>query len=74
MLMIPSRRVQAFHPAVATAGALLGVAEGRLHGVVDIDIGELVSTGQQRGLRAQVDQQPGRDRVELPDVAEGERR
>jgi len=51
---------------------LLGVAVGLTQRVVDVDVdvdvdvGQLVATGQQRGLPGQVDQQPGRDRVELP--------
>jgi len=64
--------VQALHPDVATTGALLGVAERRLHGVVDVEVSELVATRQERGLPAQVAQQAGVNGVELPDVTEGE--
>jgi len=70
--MIPNSTLSPFHAGVTPAGALFGVAERGLHGVVDVDVAELVRTGQQRRGRAQVRQQPGGDRVELPDVAEGE--
>ena len=67
------QRVQALRPGVAAAGALLGVAVGLPHGVIDVEVGQLVGAEQQRSPRGQIGQQPGRDRVELPDVAEGER-
>ena len=69
----PEQRVQALHAGVAATGAFLGVAEGLFHGVVDIDVSQLARAGQQRSCLAQVDQQPGRDRVELPDMPERER-
>ncbi len=68
----PQQHVQPLHAGVAPAGALFGVAERGLDGVVDVDVAELVRTGQQRRGRAQVGQQPGGDRVELPDVPERE--
>ena len=66
------QRVQALDAAVAAASALLGIAVGRFHGVVDVDVRQRVGAGQQRRLPAQVDQQPGRDRVELPDMPKHE--
>ena len=67
------QRVQALHAAVAEAGALLGVAVGRLHGVIDVDVGDLIGTSQQRCPAGELAEQRGRDTVELPDVPEGER-
>jgi hypothetical protein len=67
------QRVQALHAGVAATGAFLGVAVGRLHRVVDVHVGQRVRPGQQRGVAAQVDHQSGGDRVELPDMTEGER-
>jgi len=61
-----------FTPGVAAAGARLGVAVGLAQRVIDVEVGQLVGTGQQRHLPGQGDQQPGRHRVELTDVAEGE--
>ena len=54
-------------------GALLGEAVGRPDGVVDVDVGQRSRSRQQRCLPAQVDRQPGRDRVELTDITKGER-
>ena len=54
-------------------GALLGEAVGRPDGVVDVDVGQRSRSRQQRCLPAQVDRQPGRDRVELTDMTKGER-
>ncbi len=67
------QRVEALHPRVAVPGALLGVAVDLPHGVVDVDVGDLPGAGQQRGVRRQRGQEPGRHRIQLPDVAEGER-
>ena len=66
------QRVQPLHHAVTMAGALGGITEGRLHGVIDVDVGKLVGAGQQRSAGAQVDQQPRRERVELSNMTEGE--
>jgi hypothetical protein len=40
------QRVQALHSGVAVTGALLGVAVGRLHGVIDVDVGDLTHPSQ----------------------------
>ena len=45
--------VQPAPPGVAAPGALLGVAVGLAHRVVDVDVGQLVGAGQQRGRRGQ---------------------
>ena len=66
------QRVESLHPGVAAPGAVLGVAVGLAQGVIDVDVGQLVGTDQQRRQRGQADQQPGGDRAELADVAEGE--
>ena len=66
------QRVQTLGAGVAATGSLLGVAVGLTDGVVDVDVGQLAGSGQQRRSPGQVDQQSGRDRVELPDMAEGE--
>src|SRR5664280_413766 len=73
LLTVAGSAFQALHPGVAVAGALLGVAVRGFHGVVDIDIGDLVRPGQQRAAPGQLGQQLAGDRVELTDVAEGER-
>ena len=76
------QRVQATDPVVAEPGALLGVPVDLDDGVVDIDhayrrsgsvAGSAGRHRQQRGAAGQRDQEPGGDRVELADVAEGER-
>jgi len=67
------QRVQSFHAAVAEAGTLLGVAVGRLHRVINVDVGDLVGAGEQRCPAAEFGEHRGRDTVELPDVPEGER-
>src|SRR5665648_506345 len=59
------QRVEALHPGVAVAGALLGVAVRGFHGVVDIDIGDLVRPGQQRTAPGQLGQLLAGDSVEL---------
>ena len=41
--------------------------------VIDIDVGDLIGAGQQRRRLRQGEQQPGGDRVQLPDMAEGHR-
>jgi hypothetical protein len=64
------QRVQTLGAGVAAAGALLGVAVGLPDRVIDVDVGQFVGTGQQRRVPGKVDQQPGRDRIELPDMAE----
>jgi hypothetical protein len=66
------QRVQPFHPGVAAPSALLGVPVGLAHGVVDVDDHELVGAGPYRHRAGQCGQQPGGDRVELADMAEGE--
>ena len=66
------QHVQPLHTGVAPTGALLGVAVGLPDGVVDIDVDQPVRGGQQRRAPAQVDQQPRRGGVELPEVPEGE--
>jgi len=45
---------------------------GGLDRVVDVDVADLPGAGQHRGVPGQGGQEPGGDRVELPDVAEGE--
>jgi len=40
---------------------------------VDVEVGDLVGADQQRHAAGEVHQEPGRDRVELAHVAEGER-
>jgi len=67
------QRVQALHPGVAEPGALLGVAVGRPDRVVDIDVGELVRTGQQRAAVGQFAEHAGGDAIELADMTESER-
>ncbi len=67
------QRVQALHPGVAEPGALLGVAVGRPDRVIDIDVGDLVGTGQQRCPTGELGQHGGRDTVELADMTESER-
>jgi hypothetical protein len=66
------RRVQAANAGVAAAGALVGRAVGLPHRVIDIDIRQPVGADHKRRPAGQTDQQPGRDRVELADVPEGE--
>jgi hypothetical protein len=68
-------RVQATDPGVAEPGALLGVAVDLDDGVVDIDQHPTTRAvaGDLRGLGGQGGQEPGGERVELADVAEGER-
>ena len=66
------QRVQGLDAGVAAASALLGVAAGLAQRVIDIDVGQLVGAGQQRRLASQIDQQPAANRVELPDMADGE--
>ena len=67
------QRVQSLDPGVAVAGALLGVAVGRPDRVVDIDERHLRAGADQRGVPGQAGQEPGGDRVQLPDMAEPER-
>src|SRR5450759_106862 len=73
LLTVASSAFKALHPGVAVAGALLGVAVRGFHGVVDIDIGDPVRPRQQRAAPGQLGQQLAGARVELTDVAEGER-
>jgi len=66
-------RIQTLHPGVPVPGALLGVAVGRANRVVDIDEGDLGGRREQRRIPGQAGQEPGRDRVQLPDMPELER-
>jgi hypothetical protein len=43
----------ALHTGVPLPGALLGVPVGRLDGVVDVDVADLVGAGQDRGALGQ---------------------
>jgi hypothetical protein len=66
------QRVDALDPGVAAPSALLGVAVGLAHGVVDIDEHQLIGAGEQRGHRRESGQQTGGHGIELADVAESE--
>ena len=50
-----------------------GVALGLTHRVIDVEVGQLVATEQQRRGSGQVDPRPGRDRNELADMTERDR-
>lgn len=65
--------VQAADAVVAKPGTLLGVAVHRHHGVIDIDDRQVPDPDGDRGPCGKPGQEPGGDRVELPDVSEGER-
>ena len=70
------QRVQAADPGVAEPGALLGVPVDLDDRVVDIDqhpTARCRSPATSGAWRGQAGQEPGGDRVELADVAEGER-
>ena len=67
------QRVEALQAALALPGCLLGVAVGALHGVVDVEVADLVRAAEQRALLVQLGEEPGGDCVELPAVTEGER-
>ena len=66
--------VQSPHLGVAEPGALLGVAVDLDDRVVHVGQCVLIDARQQRRLPGQPDQGAGRDRVQLPDMAEAELR
>ena len=68
------QRVETFDAGVAVAGALLGVAVGGSHGVIHIEIRDLViGTRKHRTEFGEPGQHPRRDGVQLPNMTEPER-
>jgi hypothetical protein len=56
------------HPGVPVPGALLGVPVGGPDRVIDIDERAPRASSDDRNVSGQAGQEPGRDRVQLPDT------
>ncbi len=63
-------RIQALDLGVPVGRTLLGVAVGAADRVVDIEVGHLIGTGQDRRVPGEAGQEPGGHRVQLPHMPE----
>jgi hypothetical protein len=66
------QRVDALGLRIAVPGALFGVAVGRLDGVIDVQVRDLIGRGQQRGALSELDEHGCDERVEPTNMPERE--